>query len=152
METGGTASCTSKYPYFQTGHCLSASLSILSTSLIFRQGSDNWSSTGSRQSSRWNQRFLEGVVAAGDDGDNFDCPLSALPYPSLCCKDATKRANDHLDTGHLQPCRRPGSGAQSSSRPPSSHLYCRSSNSSMSEVPSSFKTLFLLLSDSLSKA
>jgi len=46
----------------------------------WRQGSDNWSSTGSRQSSR------------------------------------------------------PGSGAQSSSRPPSSHLYCRSSNSSMSEV------------------
>ena len=36
-------------------------------SLIFRQGSDNWSSTGSRQSSRWDQRFLEGVVDVDDD-------------------------------------------------------------------------------------
>ena len=82
------------YPYFQTGHCLYASLSILSTCLILRQGSDNWSSTGSRQSSRWDQRFLEGVVdaddddvAAGDDGDNFDLPPSTLPCPSLCCND-----------------------------------------------------------------
>ena len=75
-------------------------------SLIFRQGSDNWSSTGSRQSSRWDQRFLEGVVdaddddvaagdddvaagddgddATGDDGDNFDHPLCfAVPISLL---------------------------------------------------------------------
>ena len=69
-----------------------ASLSILSTCLILRQGSDNWSSTGSRQSSRFkDQRFLEGVVdagdddvAAGDDDDNFDLPPSTLLCPSLC--------------------------------------------------------------------
>ena len=136
-----------------------ASLSILSTCLILRQGSDNWSSTGSRQSSRFkDQRFLECVVAAGDDDDvaagddDDDLPPNTLLCPSLCWKDATKRANDDLDTGHLQPrSTRPGSGAQSSSRPPSSHLYCRSSNSSMSEVPSSFKALFLLFSDSSSK-
>ena len=95
METGGTASYRSKSPYF----CLSASLSILSTCLILRQGSDNWSSTGSRQSSRWDQRFLEGVVdaddddvaagddddaATGDDGDNFDHPLCfAVPISLL---------------------------------------------------------------------
>ena len=83
-----------------------ASLSILSTCLILRQGSDNWSSTGSRQSSRWDQRFLEGVVdvddddvaagdddvaagdddddATGDDGDNFDHPLCfAVPISLL---------------------------------------------------------------------
>ena len=95
-----------------------ASLSILSTYHILRQGSDNWSSTGSRQSSRFkDQRFLEGVVdagdddvAAGDDDDNGDLPPSTLLCPSLCWKDATKRANDHLDTGRLQPRpTRPGS-------------------------------------------
>ena len=51
---------------------MSASLSILSTCLILRQGSDNWSSTGSRQSSRWDQRFLEGVVDADDDDADDD--------------------------------------------------------------------------------